>query len=163
MQEFELTQKILAVGDTYEVRRRRAETGDAVVSTIRGKVLSMTPSLTMTEGEGGPDVASLKGNFLRSRFECRSEGSAAVGTLTFPTLALKRSFVIAHAGKEYRVESGLMGCEFLCVGEDQQPVLVIRKELALRDRFSVQVGDELPCELALLAAVAVDQRYFADT
>ena len=99
METFELTQKILAIGNTYEVRQ---ETRDDVMVTIRGKILSMTPSLTMKEKDDGPATASMKGNFLRTKFECFGADGKLIGTLTFPTLNRARCIVWFVVGTERR-------------------------------------------------------------
>jgi hypothetical protein len=40
--------------------------------------------------------------------------------------------------------------------------MVIAKQLALRDKFAVTTSGVLPRDVALLTAVAIDQKFFQD-
>jgi uncharacterized protein YxjI len=160
MQTFELTQKLLSVGTTYEVRP--GETPDAQpVVTIRGKLFSATPSLALTQGTDGPVIGSMKGNFTRTKFEC-TEGDKLVGSLSFPMLALRKSFTLRADDKEYQADGGYLAGEFVCKDDKGEVVMKITKQLSLRDRFRIETSETIPAPLALLAAVAIDQRFFQE-
>jgi uncharacterized protein YxjI len=162
MQTFELTQKILSLGPSYEVRPGDPGTQADVAVTIRGKLFSATPQLAMVQGTDGPQQGLMKGNFTRTKFECFDQNAQLVGSLAFPLLALKKSFTLKAGDKEYKADGGWLGGEFTCKDDKGETVLVIKKELSLRDKFSIQASDDLPAQLALLAAVAIDQRFFQD-
>jgi uncharacterized protein YxjI len=85
-----------------------------------------------------------------------------VATLTFPLIALKQSFTLIVDGQEYKASGGFLGGEFKCVDAQGQTVMVITKQLSLRDKFAVNTTGALPRDVALLAAVAVDQKLFQD-
>lgn len=166
MQTFELTQKILSVGATYEVRDAAGlsdSSNEVPMLTIRGKVLSATPSLTIVEGTDGPVIGAMKGNFTRTKFECKSADDTVIGSLTFPMLALKKTFTLHANDQEYKADGGYLAGEFVCKDGAGEVVLKITKQLALRDKFRIEAAPRIPTSLALLAAVAVDQRFFQES
>ena len=164
MQKYELTQKILSWGPSYEVKDAMAAAGaDDVMVTIKGKLLSATTQLTMVQGTDGAPAASMKGNFMKTKFECFGAGNESLGVLAFPMLALKKGFTITTSGHQYKADGGFLGGEFKCTDPAGNVVLTIEKQLSLRDKFAITTTGELPRELALLAAVAIDQRFFQDT
>jgi len=159
MQTFEVTQKLLSFGPAYEIR----EIGNQeVLMTVKGKVLSMTPKLTMLSGTEGPAVAELKANFMKTKFAVTGADGKELGTLIFPLVQFKKSFTIAVGDAEYKADGGFFGGEFKCTDGQGNPVLVIAKQLSLRDKFAVTTNGALPREVALLAAVAIDQRFFQE-
>ena len=157
MKAYELTQKILAIGPTYQVR---AVGSDAVLYTIRGKVLTLTPKLTLVQGDDGAEVAKLTANFTKTKFNVEGAHSA---TLSFPLLALKQRMALSVGGQEYTAEGGFLAGAFRCADASGNTVFEILKELSLRDKFRVQIHGDLPEIVILLAAVAIDQRYFQDS
>ena len=162
MESYELTQKILSWGPSYEVKNPLLP-GDDVLVTIKGKLLSASPKLTMVEGTDGAPAASMKGNFMKTKFECFDAGEKPIGTLSFPMLAFKKGFTLAANGQEYKADGGFLGGEFKCTDAGGNVVMTIAKQLSLRDKFAITTTGALPRELALLAAVAIDQRFFQET
>ena len=167
MQAYELTQKLLSVGPTYEVRNVPTpmggvdETAPPMV-TIKGKLLSATPMLFINEGVEGPGLGIMKGNFSRTKFECKTADDQLIGSLQFPMLALKKTFTLQAGTKEYKADGGYLAGEFVCKDDAGNVVMRISKQLALRDKFRIEADDSIPTPLALLAAVAVDQRFFQE-
>ena len=160
METFELTRKLLSFGPQYDVRTAAAPD---VVSTIKGKVLSATPELAMHDGTAeGPQSASMKGNFMKTKFECFDKDAKPLGTLSFPMLALKKSFTLQTGGQEYKADGGYLGGEFTCKDAQGETVLTITKQLSLREKFAISTSGAIPRELALLAAVAIEQRLFEE-
>jgi uncharacterized protein YxjI len=157
MQAYEVTQKILAIGPTYEVR---AVGSDAVLYTIRGKLLTFTPKLTLVEGDKGAEIAKLTANFTKTKFTVEGPNPA---TLSFPLIALKQRMTLQVDGQEYSADGGFLAGAFRCADASGNAVFEILKELSLRDKFRVQIHAALPPIVVLLAAVAIDQRYFQDT
>jgi uncharacterized protein YxjI len=160
MDVYELSQKFFSWGSTYEVRSRSSATTD-VLYTIKGKVLSMTPSLAMFAGAAtdGQPTCTMKGNFLKTKFEALDSSGKTLGTLTFPTLTLKQVFTITTAGEDFKADGGFLGGQFTCNDAAGNPVLIIAKELSLTDRYSISTSGRLPLEVALLATVAIQQRF----
>lgn len=159
METYEVTQKLLSFGPSYEAR---AVGADDVLASIRGKLLALTPKLTMVAGEDGAPVAELTANWTKTKFAVTA-GGKEIATLAFPLIALKKSFTIAHGDRTYKAEGGFFGGEFKCVDEQGTPAMVIAKQLSFRDKFAVSTSGALPREVALLAAVAIDQKFFQDT
>jgi len=160
MQSYEITQKMLSIGPSYQVRSPLA---DDVLMTVKGKVLTATPKLTMVQGAEGNTVASMNGNFFKTRFQIFGSDKQELGSLEFPMIQLKKTFTIKVGEKQYRADGGLLGRGFKVTGPEGETVLEIQKELALRDKFSVVAGDAIPAEVALLAAIAIDQKYFEES
>src|SRR5262245_41014036 len=138
MQMYEVTQKILAIGPTYEIR---AVGSDAVLYTVRGKLLTFTPKLTLVEGEKGAEIAKLTANFTKTKFTV--EG-ATPATLTFPLIALKQRMTLQIGGQEYAADGGFLAGAFRCADQAGNVVFEILKELSLRDKFRVQIHTDLP-------------------
>jgi|SRR5215469_8329769 len=159
MQTFEVVQKLLSFGPSYEIR----PTGQTdVAMTVRGKVLTMTPKLTMVAGADGAPVAELTANFMKTKFVVMGTDGKEKGTLQFPLLQFKKSFTITVDGHDFKADGGFFGGEFKCVDAQGNPVLVIAKQLSLRDKFAVTTNGTLPEEVALLSAVAIDQKFFQE-
>lgn len=157
MQSFDVTQKLLSIGATYQVRRAASEN---VLFTIKGKLLTLTPKLTVTDPQE-KDVAKLTANLTRTRFVVSGDVSAE---LEFPLIALKKRFLLRTTDREYRADGGYLAGVFRCLSPRGEVAFEIRKELALRDQFSVQIHDEqLGPMIVVLAAVAIDQKYFQDS
>jgi uncharacterized protein YxjI len=159
MQAYEVSQKILSIGATYEVRQPG---NDGILNTIQGKVLSATPKLTMREGKEGGEVAKIQGNFFKTKFQISDSQGNSVGTLSFPFIALKKSFTLDIGGKQYKATGGLTGRAFTCTDSTGKTVFEVSKQLALKDKFAVHVSESVPRDTAFLAAVAIDQKFFQD-
>jgi uncharacterized protein YxjI len=159
METYQVTQKILSFGPTYQVRKPASSD---VQATVKGKLLTATPKLSMVEGTEGSEIASMKANFLKTKFQIFGPDKKEVGSLAFPLIALKKSFVLTLGDKEYKAEGGILGGRFKCTDAEGHVILEIAKELALKDKFDVSVSNEIPAEVALLAAVAIDQKFFEE-
>jgi uncharacterized protein YxjI len=159
METYQVTQKVLSLGPTYQVR---TPPSDEVKATVKGKLLTAAPKLSMVEGNEGNEIASMKANFLKTKFQIFGADKTEVGTLAFPLIALKKSFVLTLGEHEYKAEGGILGGHFKCTDARGEVILEIAKELALKDKFSVSVSRDIPREVALLAAVAIDQKFFEE-
>ncbi len=159
METYEVTQKLLSFGPQYEVT---AQGSSEVLATVKGKVLTATPKLNMVQGKEGPEVASMAGNFMKTKFECFDANKQALGVLAFPMFAFKKGFTLTVGANEYKADGGFFGGEFKCSDAQGNVVLVIAKQLALRDKFAVTTNGVLPRDVALLAAIAIDQKFFSD-
>src|SRR5262249_36192973 len=126
MQTYEVTQKILSFGPTYEVR---APNSPEVLATVKGKIISVSPKLTMIQGSQGPEIASMKANFAKTKFTMTSADGSESAVLTFPLIALKKSFVLTVGGQDYKADGGFMATGFKCNDPSGQLVLEITKQL----------------------------------
>ncbi len=158
MATYHVTQKMLSLGPTYYVT---AVGSEEALFTVKGKLLSATPKLTMVQGTDGAEVATLTGNFTRTQFTV-TVGGAEQATLRFPLISWKKGFGLAAGGREYSADGGVLALGFSILGADGKPALAITKMPKLRDQFEVEFSAELERDTALLAAVAVDQKYFQE-
>ena len=140
----------------------KANGAGAVEMTIKGKVLSATPKLTAISGAEGPEVASMAGNFMKTKFECFDAQKKLLGTLAFPMFAFKKGFTITVGDKEYKADGGFFGGEFKCTDAQGNVVMVIAKQLSLRDKFAVSTDGTLPRDVAIMSAIAIDQKFFQE-
>jgi hypothetical protein len=85
-----------------------------------------------------------------------------VGSVSFPMISLKKSFTLQTEGKKYEADGGYLAGELVCKDDSGHVVLKITKQLSLRDKFRIEADESIPSQLALLAAVAVDQRFFQE-
>lgn len=158
MQRFEVTQKLLALGPTYQVREEGAE---HVRMTVKGKLLSATPKLSLVRGEEGDTLATMNGNFWKTKFVVQKNGED-VATMSFPVFQLKKGFTLSIGSRELKADGGLLGAKFTVKDANGQTALEIEKKLSLKDKFEVRAADEIPVEIAAFAAAAIDQRFFQD-
>jgi hypothetical protein len=103
----------------------------------------------------------MRGDVSRSDFECFDGKDQPLATLSFPIAGMKRRFTLTIGGADHTAEGGFLGGAFTCKSASGETVLIIKKQIALRDKF--KVDSTLPREVALFAAVAVDQKYFEET
>lgn len=154
MESLELTQRLLSIGDTYEVR---SAAGEPILATIRGKV-SVSPELRLAEGEDGKELGKLTGNAINSRFEITAGDARA--ELTVPAIEFHRSFSLKFDGEEYRAEGGWQDKKFECKKSSGALLFSLERLSSATARFEIKIGDDMPRDLALLAAVAVHQAHF---
>lgn len=148
MAEYEISQKLLSLGPTYQVY----DPAGQLLYTIKGKLLSFTPNLTMVEGADGSAVASMTGNMFRTSF---TMSGAEQAVLTFPLFGfLKKRFTLEVGGQTYEASGGFTAYSFSC------GAFSVNKKLALKDKFQLHVDDDFPQEVAMLATVAIDQKFF---
>lgn len=157
MKTFIVTQKILAIGDTYEVR----ETKDSEpLFTVRGRILTFTPFLEMQKGKNGEKSHVLKGNVWKTRFFINDAQGNALGEIQFPFFAFSKSFTMNLGGQQYSAKGNFFAWNFTAKDVAGKDVFAIQKEIAFRDKFTVSIDENLPVEPVVLSAIAVDQRFF---
>ena len=157
MQSFTVTQKILAIGATYEVR---SASSDSVLNTIKGKILTLSPKLEMKTGVNGETTNWLKGNFWKTKFTIEDSKGTEIGVIQFPFVSFFKKFTLITGGKTYSAKGSITAWNFNCTDESGKNVFSISKEFAFRDKFSVNVDESLIKETIILAAIAVDQKFF---
>jgi uncharacterized protein YxjI len=153
MHAFQVTRRLLSLGPQYDVV---GEDGRHVV--VRSRVLSLTPKLTMTAGEAGHELCTIEGNLLKTRFDCKLDGRA-VATLGFKIITLEKSFTLTIGGHECKAEGDVPAFDFKLSDQHGGPLMAVSKQCSLRDRFQVCVAEAMPWQVAVMAAVAVDQKY----
>jgi uncharacterized protein YxjI len=157
METFEVTQVVMTVGSTYEVR---PSGGADVAMTVKGSLMSPTPRFQLVSGLEGPELGTLTGNFIKTKFQVRGARGEELGNLLFPAVAFKKTLVLTVGGRGFTADGGLMGGVFRCVDNDGRVGIEITKTETFRDRFAVKVYDGLPREVGVLASVAIHSRFF---
>jgi uncharacterized protein YxjI len=157
METFEVTQVIMTVGSTYQVR---VPSEEKVTMTVKGSLMSATPKFSLVTGSDGPEVASLAGNFIKTKFQMFGSDKKDLGSLSFPAIAFKKTLVLTVGGRGFTADGGLMGGTFRCIDNDGKVGIEIENKGGFRDRFQVKVQDDLPKEVGILAAVAIHSRFF---
>lgn len=155
MKQFKVSQKILAIGATYEVFEGSDTTPKMVV---KGKILTIKPKLEVVQD--GLTVATMTGNIFGTRFEITDASGTVQGTLQYPFFAFLKSFKLIIGEKEYVAKGGLIGRKFSCEDTDGTIMVGVSKEMSLKDKFDVSVNDSIPEIVGVLAAVSIDQRFF---
>jgi uncharacterized protein YxjI len=156
METYEVTQALLSVGTVYHVRKPRTE---EALYTVRGELMSTTPKFHLVEGSEGKAVADLTANFIKTKYEIRSDGNV-LGALVFPAVAFKKTLTLTVDDVEYLADGGVFKGVFQCKKADGTVVLEIAKELSIRDTFLVKTNDALPLAVGLLSAVAIHSRFY---
>jgi uncharacterized protein YxjI len=157
METFEVSQVVLTIGSTYVVRVPPSED---VAMTIKGTLMSSTPRFGLIEGSEGPEIASLVGNFIKTKYQILDAEKKTLGNLLFPAIAFKKTLVLTVNGRGYTADGGLMGGIFKCVDNEDQVALEISNKSRFVDRFEINIKGAIPKEVGLLAAVAIHSRFF---
>ncbi len=159
MVTYTVTQKLISLGAKYLVR-----TGESkdVIMTVKGRILSFTPKLEAIEGEDGSPVARMTGNLFKTKFEIFDNSDKVTATISFPFMAFVKRFTLTADGKTYQAKGGLIARKFSCLDESGKEVLTISKDFSFRDKFTINMDESFPKGSGILAAVAIDQRFFQD-
>ena len=157
MKTFTVTQKILSIGATYLVR---AESNDSILYTIKGKVLTLSPKLEMKQGEDGAVTRLMQGNFFSTKFTITEPDGTQKGFIQFPFFSFIAKFTLTIGTETYNAKGGFTARKFSCTDAAGNIKFTVSKELAFRDKFMVTLDESIPEETAILAAVAIDQRFF---
>ena len=157
MDIYEVSQVVMTIGSTYQVRVPPSED---VVMTVKGSLMSSTPRFSLVEGTDGAELGSLTGNFIKTKFQMKGAEKEELGNLLFPAIAFKKTFVMTVGGRGFTADGGLMGGAFRCIDNDGKVGIEITKKETFRDRFNVAIYDGISKEVGVLAAVAIHSRFF---
>jgi uncharacterized protein YxjI len=157
MDIYEISQVVMTVGSTYQVR---VPPSDDVVMTVKGSLMSSSPRFSLVQGADGPELGSLLGNFIKTKFQILDAEKKPIGNLLFPAIAFKKTLVLTVNGRGYTADGGIMGGSFACVDNEDQVALEISNKSRFVDRFLVDIKGAIPKEVGLLAAVAIHSRFF---
>jgi hypothetical protein len=133
---------------------------DDVVMTVKGSLMSSSPRFSLVQGADGPELGSLLGNFIKTKFQILDAEKKPIGNLLFPAIAFKKTLVLTVNGRGYTADGGIMGGSFACVDNEDQVALEISNKSRFVDRFLVDIKGAIPKEVGLLAAVAIHSRFF---
>jgi hypothetical protein len=111
MQSFKITQKILAIGDTYEVRQSDS---DEICYLVKGKVFSLKPILEMRQGMDGSVTHILKGNLWKTEFTVVDSSEMEIGSIKYPLIAFFQRFTLVTEGKVLNAKGGVTAWKFIC-------------------------------------------------
>ncbi|MGH7282873.1 MAG: hypothetical protein ACRELY_15215 [Polyangiaceae bacterium] len=157
MPTFHVTQRLLSVATHYDIR---AEGSDVVVMSVKGSFMSATPSFTLSEGSGGKELGTLKGNFAKTKYGITATDGKELATIEFPAVAFKKSMTLITGGKTY-TSQGSWKSVFRCAEGEGKPVIEVTKGLtAVRDSFSVTFDESIGQVVGLLSTVAIHSRFF---
>jgi uncharacterized protein YxjI len=149
METFEVSQVVMTVGSTYQVRSPGTE---KVLMTVKGSLMSPTPKF---------QLVVLTGNFIKTKLHLKGPEKQELGSLSFPAIAFKKTLVLTVGTRGFTADGGLMGNVFRCVDNDGKVGIEISKKTeTFRDRFTVAVHDGISKEVAILASVAIHSRFF---
>lgn len=157
MNNLTVTQKILSLGATYLVKDNALDT---LKLTVKGKIIAITPKLNAYEGD--TLVASVKGNFFKTKFDIMDKAGSTIATINFPIFVFLKSFTLSLGDKSYKAKGGLLARKFACLNDIGNEILVISKEVKLRDQFNVSYDDSIDENVAALSAIVIDQKFFQD-
>jgi uncharacterized protein YxjI len=157
METFEVTQLLMAVGSVYQVRTPGSED---LLMTVKGSLMTPTPKFSMVKGADGAELATLTGNFIKTKFQIHAADKSELGALSFPAIAFKKTLVLTVGGRGYTADGGIMGGVFRCVDNEGVSALEISKKSGIRDKFEIAIKGNIAKEVGLLAAVAIHSRFF---
>ena len=157
MQAYTVTQKLLSLGAVYEVRE---EGNNEVIMTAKGKVIAITPSITLMEGTEGAVIATLKGNFLKTTFTAFDANNNQIAVIKFPLIPILMNFSLIIGETVYKVKKALLSLTFSDAQKDSPANIEVSKKAGFKDKFNVVANDSIAKEVAILTAVTVDQKFF---
>jgi uncharacterized protein YxjI len=157
MKTFTVTQKILSLGATYLVT---PEGTKDPVYVIKGKILTMSPKLEMRKNDQGEILKTMKGNFIGTKFTIFDKSGSEDGLIQFPFFSIIAKFTLTSGTASYAAKGGFMARNFECKDQEGKVKFTISKEWAFRDKFTVSLEEPIAETTAILAAVAIDQRFF---
>jgi uncharacterized protein YxjI len=159
MEILTVTQKLISLGAHYLVRVMNSE---EVIMNAKGKIFTFNPYLELIKGDNseGEPLLIMKGNFLKTTFTIFNSDNNILAEMQFPFISLFKRFTLLLDGRTYEVKGSLIAWHFECKDNNKQAILSITKDFSLRDKFTIHVNDVIPHEIAVLAAIAVDQRFF---
>ncbi|WP_394841338.1 hypothetical protein LZC95_30235 [Pendulispora brunnea] len=156
MSQFVVTQRFMALATNYDVTQPGS---NEVLMTVKGALMRFFPSFSLVE-ETGASLATLRGNFTKTRFRIRAANGHVLASLHFPAVAVEKKLSLYIGDTEYTANAGMFRGVFQCKDASGSTVLEIFKVRSMRDRFSVVTKDGIDCEVGLLAAVAIHSRFF---
>ncbi len=156
-----VTQKLMAVSAQYEVI---AEGESTPQHFVKGDFMTTTPSLQLFDKDN-KQIATLKGNVLKTKFQIRGEKNDEMASLNFSAVAFRKTFTMTVGTKGYHANAGVVGVVkdiFECKDNAGTIALVVMKEPGIRDKFKIEIREErdVPFEVAVLAAVALHSRFY---
>lgn len=157
METYELSQVLMSVATVYEVRRAGEE---RVLFTVRGELMSPTPSFKLFEAGGQKVEGHLVGNFIKTKYEVKGGDDVTLAHLVFPAVAFKKTLALTVGDATYEADGGVFRGVFQCKDTGGDVVLEITKESGIRDKFVVRVADAFPRAVGLLSAVAIHSRFY---
>lgn len=155
MESYEVRRKLLSLGPSYEVTRPGEE---ALLLTVKGTLTSM--KLTLRAGADGPELAQLDPNWLGTTYEMKAPNDEKVATLTFPVLAFKQSFELVLGSRTLKADGGFLATSFRCVEADGQVAFTVSWQVGWTDQFLVEVQDGFPRDVAVLATIAIQKKFY---
>lgn len=155
METYEVRKKLLSWGPTYDVRRPGEE---APLLTVKGTMTSL--KLALLTGTDGPEIAKLDPNWLGTTYEMVAANGEKLGTLTFPLIALKQSFELVLGARKLQADGGFLATSFKCVDADGAVAFTVSWELGWTDQFRVEVGDGFPRDIAVMATIAIQKKFY---
>lgn len=161
MAQFEVVQRLAAFATTYDVR---ADGKDEVTMIARGEATSLTPKFVLADASDKV-LATLEGNLNKTAFHVLDPEKKELASITFPSIALKKTLALTVDGRTYTADAGVLALEydFKCQDEKGAVAVEVKKREGLtkvRDRFSVESADDVPPAVAVLVTVAIHSRYF---
>ncbi|MBN2738442.1 MAG: hypothetical protein JXR70_15790 [Spirochaetales bacterium] len=158
MKTFKITQKTFELNDDYIISQsKNAE----IAYVIKGK-FAFPPEWEMREGLGqGLAFKKVTSNLLKTRFKVFDNEKKAVALIEFPLMSLIKHFTLYMGNKKYNAQGGFSAWDFQCRDQEGREVFTVSKENTLSDRFTVDIQEQMPEDIALITAVAIDQKYFS--
>jgi uncharacterized protein YxjI len=156
-----VTQKLMSVSAQYDVS---VEGENPPSHHVKGDFMTTTPSLQLFDKDN-KQIATLKGNVLKTKFQIRGEKNDELASLNFSAVAFRKTFTMTVGTKGFHANAGVVGVVkdiFECKDNAGNVALVVSKEPGIRDKFKVELKEErdVPFEVAVLAAVALHSRFY---
>ena len=102
----EVTQRLVTVSAQYDVSVEGEQ--PSPLFTVRGEFMTTTPTLQLFDKEG-KQLATLKGNVLKTKFQIRSDKGDDLASLNFSAISFRKTFTMTVGTKGYHANAGVVG------------------------------------------------------
>lgn len=154
---FLLRQKILTVGDKYDIMDKDG----SIIGKVEVKFLSLGPKITVFDNSDR-EVLRINGNFLRTKFNVIEQNGTNVCLIKRPLVAVRPSLEVEDSGGQtmFNGNGDLARHNFsLKDKNDMAVVKVHEKWLSITDSYAVELTGDIDPRIALSFVLAVDQAY----
>jgi|TARA_B100000315_G_scaffold33250_1_gene27944 uncharacterized protein YxjI len=154
---FLLRQKILTVGDKYDIM----DQDGGIIGKAKVKFLSLSPKITVFDNSDH-EVLRIDGNLMRTKFNVIGQNGTSVCLITRRLIAIRPSLEVEDSDGQtmFKGTGDFTRHDFSL--KDKNDVTVVKvheKWLSITDSYAAELTGEVDPRIALSFVLAVDQAY----
>jgi uncharacterized protein YxjI len=153
-ERYRMTQKLIAIGDDYDVEN---EAGERVFK-VDGKALRVRNTLKMTDLESG-DEYKIQERIARVRdtMTVQKNGRKAATVHKAVITPIRDRFTVSIPGQpDVKVQGNILAHEYRMLRDGERVAEVSKTWFRVRDSYGVEVSPRMDAGLAIACTVALD-------